>query len=52
MSGARGAIIVTRVKRARGVKRDRVQPGMTGKFLPFKDEGAKGNEIAYGLKEE
>jgi hypothetical protein len=28
------------------------QLGMTGRFLPFKDEGAKGNEQAYGLKEE
>jgi hypothetical protein len=34
------------------VKRDRVQPGMTGKFLPFKYYGAKGNELAYGVKEE
>jgi hypothetical protein len=25
---------------------------MTGKFLPFKYYGAKGNELAYGLKEE
>jgi cyanate lyase len=33
-------------------KGDRVKLGMTGKFLPFKDEGAKGNELAYGLKEE
>ncbi len=33
-------------------KGDRVKLGMTGKFLPFKYYGAKGNEIAYGLKEE
>ena len=33
-------------------KGDRVQIGMTGKFLPFKYYGAKGNELAYGLKEE
>jgi len=25
---------------------------MTGKFLPFKYYGAKGNEVAYGLKED
>jgi len=25
---------------------------MTGKFLPFKDEGATGNQQAYGYKEE
>jgi hypothetical protein len=29
-----------------------VQIGMTGKFLPFKDEGATGNAPAVGLKEE
>jgi hypothetical protein len=33
-------------------KGDRVRPGMTGKFLPFKYYGAKGNEIGYGVKEE
>ncbi len=33
-------------------KGDRVQLGMTGKFLPFKYYGAKGNELAVGLKEE
>jgi cyanate lyase len=33
-------------------KGDRVQLGMTGKFLPFKYYGAKGNELALGLKEE
>ncbi len=27
-------------------KGDRVQIGMTGKFLPFKYYGAKGNELA------
>ena len=31
---------------------DRVRIGMTGKFLPFKYYGAKGNEQAYGYKEE
>jgi cyanate lyase len=33
-------------------KGDRVQLGMTGKFLPFKYYGATGNDLAYGLKEE
>ncbi|MDP1910024.1 MAG: cyanase [Hyphomicrobium sp.] len=33
-------------------KGDRVKLGMTGKFLPFKYYGAKGNELAYGVKEE
>ena len=33
-------------------KGDRVALGMTGKFLPFKYYGAKGNELAMGLKEE
>ena len=33
-------------------KGDRVQLGMTGKFLPFKYYGATGNSLAYGLKEE
>jgi cyanate lyase len=33
-------------------KGDRVQIGMSGKFLPFKYYGASGNELAYGLKEE
>ncbi len=33
-------------------KGDRVKLGMTGKFLPFKYYGSKGNEIGYGLKEE
>ena len=33
-------------------KGDRVAIGMTGKFLPFKYYGAKGNELQYGLKEE
>jgi cyanate lyase len=33
-------------------KGDRVQIGMTGKFLPFKYYGATGNQLAYGLKEE
>ena len=32
-------------------KGDRVQIGMTGKFLPFKYYGASGNDLAYGLKE-
>ena len=33
-------------------KGDRVKLGMTGKFLPFKYYGSKGNEIGYGFKEE
>ena len=33
-------------------KGDRVKIGMSGKFLPFKYYGAKGNELAVGLKEE
>ena len=33
-------------------KGDRVKLAMTGKFLPFKYYGAKGNEQAYGFKEE
>ena len=33
-------------------KGDRVAIGMSGKFLPFKYYGAKGNELAVGLKEE
>ena len=33
-------------------KGDRVQLGMTGKFLPFKYYGSKGNELALGLKED
>ena len=33
-------------------KGDRVQIGMTGKFLPYKYYGATGNALAYGLKEE
>ena len=33
-------------------KGDRVRIGMTGKFLPFKYYGAKGNEQALGYKEE
>jgi cyanate lyase len=32
-------------------KGDRVQLGMTGKFLPYKYYGATGNDLAYGLKE-
>ena len=32
-------------------KGDRVQIGMTGKFLPYKYYGATGNDLAYGLKE-
>ncbi len=39
---------ITRMADPRG---DRMQIGMTGKFLPFKDEGAKGNELQVGLKE-
>ena len=33
-------------------KGDRVKIGMTGKFLPFKYYGAKGNEQALGYKED
>jgi cyanate lyase len=33
-------------------KGDRVKIGMSGKFLPFKYYGAKGNEQALGYKEE
>jgi cyanate lyase len=32
-------------------KGDRVQIGMTGKFLPYKYYGASGNDLALGLKE-
>ena len=32
-------------------KGDRVQLGMSGKFLPFKYYGATGNQQAYGFKE-
>ena len=32
-------------------KGDRVQLGMTGKFLPYKYYGATGNDLALGLKE-
>ncbi len=31
---------------------DRVKIAMSGKFLPFKFDGAKGNEQALGYKEE
>jgi cyanate lyase len=31
---------------------DRVAIGLSGKFLPFKYYDAKGNELAYELKEE
>jgi cyanate lyase len=33
-------------------KGDRVKIAMTGKFLPFKYYGAKGNEQQLGYKEE
>jgi cyanate lyase len=33
-------------------KGGRVKIGMTGKFLPFRYYGAKGNELALGYKEE
>jgi cyanate lyase len=36
------------VERRADAKGDRVRLTMTGKFLPFKDEGARGNEQAYG----
>jgi hypothetical protein len=35
-----------------GPKGDRVKIGMTGKFLPFKYYGAKGNEQGLGYREE
>jgi len=40
------------IARQADAKGDRVKLGMTGKFLPFKYYGAKGNEIGYGVKEE
>ena len=40
------------IDREANPKGDRVKLGMTGKFLPFKYYGAKGNEQAYGFKEE
>ena len=41
-------MVVTRKADPKG---DRVQIGMTGKFLPYKYYGATGNDLAYGLKE-
>jgi cyanate lyase len=40
------------IERVANPKGDRVKIGMTGKFLPFKYYGAKGNEQALGYKEE
>ena len=40
------------IERQADPKGDRVKIGMTGKFLPFKYYGAKGNEQALGYKEE
>ena len=39
------------VTRKADPKGDRVQIGMTGKFLPYRYYGATGNDLAYGLKE-
>jgi cyanate lyase len=40
------------IERQADPKGDRVKIGMSGKFLPFKYYGAKGNEQALGYKEE
>jgi cyanate lyase len=40
------------IERQADPKGDRVKIGMSGKFLPYKYYGAKGNEQAYGFKEE
>ena len=40
------------IERQADPKGDRVRIGMTGKFLPFKYYGAKGNEQALGYREE
>ena len=40
------------IERQADPKGDRVKIGMTGKFLPFKYYGAKGNEQQLGYKEE
>jgi cyanate lyase len=40
------------IERQADPKGDRVKIGMTGKFLPFRYYGAKGNELALGYKEE
>lgn len=40
------------IARQSDAKGDRVKIAMSGKFLPFKYYGAKGNELAYGVKEE
>jgi hypothetical protein len=39
------------VERQADAKDDRVRLTMTGNFFPLKDEGAQGNEQAYGFKE-
>jgi hypothetical protein len=53
MNTRRSFVNLARVRGAlHCVKRERVQLSMGGKFLPLKDEGAKWNEGAYGLKEE
>jgi len=40
------------IERQADPKGDRVKIGMSGKFLPYKYYGAKGNEQALGYKEE
>ena len=40
------------IERQADPKGDRVQIGMSGKFLPHKYYGATGDALAYGLKEE
>ena len=40
------------MERQADTRGDRVQIGMTGKFLPYRYYGATGNELALGLKEE
>jgi len=40
------------IERQADPKGDRVKIGMTGKFLPFRYYGAKGNEQALGYREE
>jgi hypothetical protein len=42
----------TEITRKADPKGDRVQIGMSGKFLPFRYYGAKGNEMQLGFKEE
>ncbi len=40
------------IERKPDPKDDRGKITLSGKFLPFKDEGATGNAMAYGVKEE